>query len=58
MFFCLVLFHCLHFFMLFNMQCVVKTANCGPLMPQLLLFPVGTEWVLKTKHIQNEKKNM
>jgi hypothetical protein len=27
-----------------------------PILPQLILFPVRTEWVLKTKHIQNEKK--
>jgi hypothetical protein len=58
MFCCLVLFNFLHFFMLFNMQCLVQTVNCGPILPQLILFRVGTEWVLKTEHIQNEKKNV
>jgi hypothetical protein len=52
------LFNFLHFFMLFNMQGLVQTVNCGPILPELVLFPVGTEWVLKTKHIQNEKKNV
>ncbi len=56
MFFCLVLFHFLHFFMLFNMQGLVQTVNCGPILPEIILFLVGTELVLKTKHIQNGKK--
>jgi hypothetical protein len=56
MFFCLILFNLLHLFMLFNLQCLVQTVNCGPILPQLILFPVGTEWVLKTKHIQNKEK--
>jgi hypothetical protein len=43
--------------MLFNMQCLVQTVNCGPILPQLIMFPIRTEWVLKTKHIQNENKN-
>jgi hypothetical protein len=38
------------------MQCLVQTVNCWPSLLQLILFPIETEWVLKTKHIQNEKK--